>query len=83
MEEESSVDGRDPMALFVELTRDGFDESNPKHISALARLAAAASAAGCADMSAIITNALLKAEGQEIPYKKIREQFSHGRDLED
>ena len=80
MEEENPVDGRDPISQFVELTRDGFDEDNSDHLSALARLAAAASAAGCDDMSAIIMKALLKSGGQEIPYKDIRRQFSHGRD---
>lgn len=83
MEEENPVDGRDPISQFVELTRDGFDEHNSDHLSALARLAAAASAAGCDDMNAIITKTLLKARGDNTSYEKIRRQFTHGEDPED
>lgn len=72
-----------PVSRFIELTRDGFDGNNPEHISALAKIAMAASEAGCDDMNAIITKTLLDASGQTRHYRDYRRQFSHGGEAED
>lgn len=72
-----------PIDHFVQITRNGFDEFDPNHLSALARLAAAASEAGCDDMGAIIIKMLMKAGGNDLSYDKIRAQFSHGGEHDD